>query len=100
MQSEARAPIVQAPIAWVARRLLASDELVKAVMVTGGGGKVLAHERALGYEGDLDLDELSLLFYVPMHGLLFYIRKAGKNDAGINQRINDIIGSPSLALSR
>jgi hypothetical protein len=101
MQSEVRAPLVQAPIAWVARRLLASDESVQAVMVMQTNGKVLAHERALDCEVDFpDGDHYSLLYHAPGPRLLFYVR-LGKQPKGteILDRIEAILDSPSLVLS-
>ena len=103
LQSEVRAPLVQAPIAWVARRLLATDPSVQVVMVMGGDGKVLAHERALGYDEDkIPIDEgCSLLYYAPSNGLLFYVRTNRQPMSGeIPSRIEAIVGSPTPAVTK
>jgi hypothetical protein len=99
LQSQVKAPIVQAPIAWAARRLLASDLSVQAVMVVGHGGKVLAHEIALDYdETDPFKEGHPMLYYAPTAGLLFYIRLSGRpTDQAIPSRIEQIINSPAFA---
>jgi len=103
LQSEARAPLIQAPIAWVARRLLATDASVEAVMIVGREGKVLAHERAIGYDEDdsTEGEGHPLLFYAQDIGLLFYV-KLGKHprDEEIPNRIMAIIRSPSFCITR
>ena len=103
MQSEVRAPLIQAPIAWVARRLLASDGSVQAVMVIGSSGKVLAHERALGGTESSSFEEegFPMLFYASGPGLLFYVR-LDKQPMGdeIPNRISAILDSPSFAITR
>ena len=103
LQSEVRAPLVQAPIAWVARKLLSSNPSVQAVMIVTEDGKVLAHERALGFDDeDLPLDEgCSLLYFAPRPGLLFYVRTSKEPLEGeISSRIEAIIKSPNPAVTR
>jgi len=103
MQSEVRAPLVQAPIAWVARKLLASDGSVQAVMVLGSDGKVLAYERAIDDDQSdpIEWEDFPLLFYAPGPGILFYVRLA-KRPMGdeIPNRISAILDSPSLTITR
>ena len=103
MQTGPKAPRVQAPIAWAARRLLATDESVQAVMVVGDDGRVLAHERVLDYyEGDPMKGECHpLLFYVPRAKLLFYVRLSKRPiDERVSWRIQGVIDSPSFVISR
>jgi hypothetical protein len=102
MLSEVRAPLVQAPIAWVARSLLASDASVRAVMVLGDDGKILAHERALGEDefDSLEGQDHPLLFYASGPRLLFFVRlneePTGKE---ISDRIMATIKSPSFSIT-
>jgi hypothetical protein len=102
LQSQVKAPIVQAPIAWVARRLLASDLSVQAVMVVGYGGKVLAHEIAQDFdEVDSSKESHSMLYYAPAPGLLFYVRLSKTpTDQAISYRVEQIINSPTFAITR
>jgi len=103
LQSEIRAPLVKAPIAWVARRLLSSDPSVQVVMITSGEGKVLAHERALEYDeaSSVTEDESSLIYYAPGPGLLFYVRLAkGIVGREVEARIEEIVGSPFPNVTR
>jgi len=87
----------------MARRLLASDESVQAVMVVRDDGKVLAHERAIGsVEGDsLEGEDHPLLFYASGPGLLFLVR-LNRRPIGreIPDRIEAVLRSPSFAISR
>jgi len=102
MQSEARAPLVQAPTDWVARKLLASALCVQAVMVLTDDGKVLAHERAIGYE-DSETPELdhSIIYYARHYGLIFYVRTNGELAEGeLSARIESIIESPTPVVTR
>jgi hypothetical protein len=102
LQSQVKAPLVQAPTSWVARELLASAPSVQAVMVLGDDGKVLAHERAVGYEGDVAPErERSLTYYSPRFGLIFYIRTNGNPaDGDLSGRIEAIIESPAPPITR
>ena len=103
LQSEVRAPLVRAPIAWVARRLLSTDASVQAVMVLGPGGKILAHERAVGYDEPLHASgsERSLIYYAPGPGLLFYLHTSSEPvESELFAKIEAIVGSPSPAVTR
>jgi len=102
MRSEVKAPLVQAPTGWVARGLLASDPCVQAVMVLGDDGKVLAHERAIGYEeGEPPEKDHSIIYYARRYGLIFYLRTNGERaDRELSARIEEIIGSPSPVVTR
>lgn len=102
MLSEARAPLVQAPIAMVARKLLASDVSVQAVMVIGGDGKVLAHERAIDDDeiDSIEGEDYPLLFYASSPNLLFFVRLSKQPTGGeISDRMMSTIGSPSFAMT-
>jgi len=102
MQSAVKAPLVQAPIAYLARRLLACDSSVKAVMAVGYHGEVLAHERTISYSEDeaTGLEESSLMYYVPTSGVLFYVRlnNQPKGDR-LPLRIQAMINSPTSAIT-
>jgi len=98
-----RAPLVQAPIAWVARRLLASDESVEAVMVVTYEGKVLAYERAIDSDTSeaVETEDHSLFYYAPNPGLLFYVRLGSRSEGTeIPDRIESILNSPSFSITR
>jgi len=97
LQSAVKAPLVQAPVAWVARKLLSSDPSVQVVMIMGDDGKILAHERSLEYsEGTSVEGEYSLTYYAPSLGLLFYVRANGTPVSGkISSRIETIVNSPA-----
>ena len=97
LQSAAKAPLIQAPIAWVARKLLSSDPSVQVVMIMGDDGKILAHERSLEYSEGTSVDgEYSLTYYAPSLGLLFYVRANGTPVSGkISSRIETIVNSPA-----
>jgi hypothetical protein len=101
LQSQVKAPLVQAPTSWVARELLASAPSVQAVMVLADGGKLLAHERAIGYAGGEDPDlEYSLIYYAPRFGLVFYLRTTEPADGVLLARIEAIMGAPSPEMTR
>ena len=103
MRSEVKAPLIQAPIAWVARRLLACDRSVAAVMILARDGKILAHERALEYEeiDSLGGESYPLLFYARGQGLIFYVSLDEKlTGEEIPNRILATIESPSFAMTR
>ncbi|HEY6283478.1 MAG TPA: hypothetical protein VIW22_06095 [Nitrososphaerales archaeon] len=102
MLSEARAPLVQSPIAMIARRLLASDVSVQAVMVMGNDGRVLVHERAIK-DDELDSiggEDYPLFFYDSKPGLLFFVRlNKQPTSGGISDRIISAISSPSFSMT-
>jgi hypothetical protein len=100
--SEAPAPLVQAPIAWVARGLLATDDSVKAVMVLGDDGKVLAHERALGFEEQetLEDDDHTVLFCASERRVIFFLRLSKQPSRDEYNRIQATISSPNFAITR
>jgi hypothetical protein len=102
MRSEVRAPLVQAPAGWVARRLLASAPCVQAVMVLGDDGKVLAHERAIGCrESEASEMDHSMIYYARSYSLIFYLRMTGEPvDGELSARIEAIIESPSPVMTR
>jgi hypothetical protein len=103
LQSEAKAPVVKAPVAWVARRLLASDPSVRTVTVIADNGKVLTYESvADDNEGDPFATEgHRLIYYVPASGLTFCVR-LGKGQSGtqVPTRIEAMLRSPSPLLTR
>jgi hypothetical protein len=103
LQSEAKAPVVQAPVAWVARRLLASDSSVQTVMVIAENGKVLALESVTDddQKDPFATEGQQLIYYVPASGLTFCVR-LGKEAAGIQvtSRIEAMLRSPSPLLTR
>ena len=102
MLSEVRAPLVEAPVGWVARKLLASAPCVQAVMVLTDDGKVLAHERAIGYEeGEAPESDHSIIYYTRQYGLIFYVRTNRELAEGeLSARIEAIIESPSPVVTR
>lgn len=102
LRSEVRAPLVRAPAVWVARELLASAPCVQAVMILGDDGKVLAHERAIGYEeSEAPWEEHSLIYHAPRFGLIFYVRTNGKPAGGeLSARIEAMVESPTPAITR
>jgi len=101
LQSQVKAPLVQAPTSWVARELLASAPSVQAVMVLRDDGKVLAHERAIGYEETgAPEKERSLIYYSPRFGLIFYLRTDMKPPEELSARIEAILESPSPPINR
>jgi hypothetical protein len=100
MRSEVRAPLVQAPTGWVARKLLASAPCVQAVMVLTDDGKVLAHERAIGYEEEAPEMDHSMIYYARQYGLIFYLRTNGEPEGELSAQIEAIIESPSPVVTR
>jgi hypothetical protein len=103
MISEARVPLVQAPIAMVARTLLASDSSVQAVMVMEGDGKVLAHERAIDVDeiDSIEGEDYPLLFYASRPNLLFFVRLKKQPTGGeISNRIMSTISSLSFEMTQ
>jgi len=103
MQAEARAPFVQAPILWASRKLISSNPCVQAVMVLAEDGKVLAHERAVGYDDiDFPIDGgYTLIYQAPGSGLVFYIRTS-EDPTSVNfpAQIGKIIESLSPLITR
>jgi hypothetical protein len=74
-QSEVGNQILQAPIAYVTRAILASHSSIRAVMAVGSDGGVLAHERALDSGDDNPTnDEYPFLFQVPQSCMLMLVR--------------------------
>lgn len=103
LQSEVRAPLVQAPVAWVARKLLSSNACVQAVVIMTVNGEILAHERALGFDDEsLPIDKgCSLIYYAPRPGLLFYVRTDKEPLKGeVASQVEAIIGSPRPVVTR
>jgi hypothetical protein len=103
MLSEIRAQTIQEPIAFVARRLLALDVDVQAVMVVGDDGRVLAHERALDDDEFDSFEEEGhpLLFYASGPRLLFYLRVSRQSTVeDISDRVIATISSPTFTMTR
>jgi hypothetical protein len=103
MLSEARAPLIQAPIAWLARELLAVDASVKAVMVVGDKGSGLAHEIATEYDEEetREEDERTITFYASEPKQIFFLRlRKGPSGDDVSDRIQATISSPTLAVTR
>ena len=95
--------MVQAPIAWVARKLLASDSSVQAVMIMRDDGSLLAHERAIGYDESEPLlgAESSIIYYAPGPGLVLYVRTDRRTAKGeLSAQIEAILLSPSPSVTR
>jgi hypothetical protein len=71
-------------------------------MVLRDDGKVLAHERAIGFDEDEapEMDH-SMIYYARHYGLIFYLRTNGEpTDGELSARIEAIIESPSPAVTR
>jgi hypothetical protein len=103
LHSVARASSRQAPVALLARSLLAADHSITAVMVVGKEGRVMAHERAIGYEeGDAGTESgRPVLFYAPERGLVFFVRLSGTEpDARVCDRLVAMIESKNLSITR
>jgi hypothetical protein len=99
---QAKAQLALATTSWTARKLIAVDDSVMAVMVVGADGKILAHETAVGYDkGDRRDEDYPLLFFVPPQGHLFLLR-LNKQPVGneIANRVLSLIGDPQLSLGR
>jgi hypothetical protein len=71
-------------------------------MVLRDDGKVLAHERAIGYEdGETSDMDHSIIYYARHYGLIFYVRTNGELAEGeLSARIEAIIESPSPVITR
>jgi hypothetical protein len=101
-QSEAQGHHLQAPIAVVARGMLACHHDVQAVMVVNDDGKILAYERAVGGTNEiLEEEEYPLLSFSPRLGMVFFLRlKRLSIGEEVRDRIESIFGLPYLPLTR
>jgi hypothetical protein len=99
MQSEVRAPLIQAPIAWVTRRILASSNTIQAVMAVDDAGKVLAHERASDYEDLID-EDFPLLFFAPVPRVLFLLKLSSPSTEEVEKGVRRILTYPAFGLTR
>ena len=95
MQSAVKAPTVLTP-SFLARELLSSGPSIQAVMVMGGDGKVLAHERSVDYgEFVLPIRGSSSVYLARDCGLIIYLRASGSlDDSDLRERIEAIIRGP------
>jgi hypothetical protein len=101
MQSKVRAPLVQAPIAWVTRSILASHHSVQAVMAVDENGRVLAYERAADSDDKESVEggDYKLLFFVPLPRVLFFLRLNAPYSRELTDRILRILEFPSFGLT-
>ena len=89
--------IMNVPVAFVARGILASDSSVQSVMMLDYDGKVVAYERAAEATEYGPPEGHPLLLTVPDSRLLVYLRFTDSAKRGVLvSLISRILGSPSV----
>ena len=73
-----------------------SDSSIKAVMLVGGTGEVIAHGRAQDDENSLSLGEgLPMMVQIPNPRLLAYLRiDSGRARQRVYQKVLSLVGFP------